>query len=344
MNACISEGRADESIFTEDENPVWRHVCRITSNVYVGKTIERVVDDDQMLTCHCPPDGPVACGDACLNRQLFIECPPSCPNGTRCTNRRLTNGENARLAVGQSGVAGLGVFARGDIPVGTFLVEYVGEVIDRDEYVRRKRMYLQQGRTNTYFMDLGGGFTIDALAQGGIGRFFNHSCDPNCEVQKWMVDGRPTIGLFSRRDIERGTELTFDYNYQLDGDVWFTCLCGSSSCRGTIGGPVSVCTRPLSERDPTVYNAHDGRGIRIDRPVVLDTFNIAARYHGIHPDDVIKNTRSIDFLHIVRVLMGRIVERVGTTTRPLTDVDVLVYFVSEYLQHDIWSRVKSLNV
>jgi hypothetical protein len=55
-------------------------------------------------------------------------------------------------------------------------------------------------------------------AQGALGRFINHSCDPNCETQKWVVRGELAIGLFALRDIAAGEELTFDYNFERYGD------------------------------------------------------------------------------------------------------------------------------
>lgn len=32
----------------------------------------------------------------------------------------------------------------------------------------------------------------------------NHSCSPNCETQKWTVNGDVRIGLFTLCDIEAG--------------------------------------------------------------------------------------------------------------------------------------------
>lgn len=56
------------------------------------------------------------------------------------------------------------------------------------------------------------------MAQGALGRFINHSCEPNCETQKWLVQGELAIGLFAQRDIKAGEELTFDYNFERYGD------------------------------------------------------------------------------------------------------------------------------
>lgn len=60
------------------------------------------------------------------------------------------------------------------------------------------------------------------------GRFVNHSCEPNCEMQKWSVDGYYRMALFALRDIEPGEEITYDYNFALfnpaEGQVFFFVL------------------------------------------------------------------------------------------------------------------------
>ena len=53
---------------------------------------------------------------------------------------------------------------------------------------------------------------IDATKRGGKARFLNHSCNPNCYVAKWVVGRRMRMGIFAKRDIEEGEELTFNYN------------------------------------------------------------------------------------------------------------------------------------
>lgn len=74
-------------------------------------------------------------------------------------------------------------------------------------------------------------FMLSCLCiQGALGRFINHSCDPNCETQKWLVHGELAIGLFATKDIPADTELTFDYNFERYGDK-VSCLSVTSMQR-----------------------------------------------------------------------------------------------------------------
>lgn len=63
---------------------------------------------------------------------------------------------------------------------------------------------------------------------------FQHSCDPNLFVQHVFVDDDvrfPRIAFFTREAIEAGTELTFDYMYDLIRGHETPCLCGTAKCR-----------------------------------------------------------------------------------------------------------------
>ena len=45
-----------------------------------------------------------------------------------------------------------------------------------------------------YIMELDNGLFVDGKYRGSNSRFINHSCDPNCELQRWVVKGSPRIG------------------------------------------------------------------------------------------------------------------------------------------------------
>ena len=49
---------------------------------------------------------------------------------------------------------------------------------------------------------------IDAAHKGSVARFTNHSCEPNCVIQRWQVLGEDRLGVFATQDIPAGAEVT----------------------------------------------------------------------------------------------------------------------------------------
>ncbi|XP_050358370.1 histone-lysine N-methyltransferase eggless isoform X2 [Nymphalis io] len=83
-------------------------------------------------------------------------------------------------------------------------------------------------------------YIMDAKVQGNIGRYLNHSCSPNVFVQNVFVDTHdprfPWVAFFALSHIKAGTELTWNYNYDVGsvpGKVLY-CHCGASNCRGRL--------------------------------------------------------------------------------------------------------------
>ncbi|KAE9587204.1 putative histone-lysine N-methyltransferase chromatin remodeling SET family [Lupinus albus] len=212
---------------------------RILTNEFLHRR-HKTQSIDEIMVCHCKPpqEGKLGCGDECLNRMLNIECVSgTCPCGDRCSNQQFQKRKYASLNWFKCGKKGYGLKALEDIAEGQFLIEYVGQVLDMHAYGARQREYALKGHKHFYFMTLNGGEVIDASAKGNLGRFINHSCDPNCGTEKWMVNGEICIGLFALKDIKQDEELTFDYNYvRVFGAAAKKCYCGSPHCRGYIGG------------------------------------------------------------------------------------------------------------
>ncbi|KAF3556908.1 hypothetical protein F2Q69_00014593 [Brassica cretica] len=79
---------------------------------------------------------------------------------------------------------------------------------------------------------------IDATYKGNKSRYFNHSCNPNTEMQKWIIDGETRVGIFAIRYITKGEHLTYDYQFvQLGADQ--DCYCGAVGCRKMLGAKAS---------------------------------------------------------------------------------------------------------
>lgn len=83
-------------------------------------------------------------------------------------------------------------------------------------------------------------YIMDAKVSGNIGRYFNHSCQPNVFVQNVFVDTHdvrfPWVAFFASVRIRAGVELTWDYNYEVGsvpGKIKY-CYCMSKKCRGRL--------------------------------------------------------------------------------------------------------------
>jgi hypothetical protein len=142
------------------------------------------------------------------------------------------------IEVRRSNVHGLGVFAAKHIPKGTRIIEYVGERVSHDEADRRYEEK-DANDSHTFLFIVDSKTVIDAGVDGNDARFFNHSCDPNCES---TVEKR-RVYIEAIRDIEAGAELTYDYQIQREDDdpdnidEVFACRCGFTQCRGTMLWP-----------------------------------------------------------------------------------------------------------
>lgn len=67
---------------------------------------------------------------------------------------------------------------------------------------------------------------------GNYGRFINHSCSPNCTARVVTVDGDKRIVIYSKRLIEKGEEITYDYKFAREDEASkIECLCGSKCCQ-----------------------------------------------------------------------------------------------------------------
>lgn len=187
---------------------------------------ERIISKEaKKMTCDCflteseVKLGELGCGDDCLNRMLLIECGPKCVVNDRCTNKRFQTHQNADCTIFKTEKKGYGLIASSFISAGTFIMEYVGEVLNSKQFEKRALEYSRQMSAHYYFMALSSDRVIDATKRGNISRFINHSCCPNAETQKWTVNGELRIGFFSTKSILPGEEVTFDYQFQRYGYV-----------------------------------------------------------------------------------------------------------------------------
>lgn len=175
-------------------------------------------------------------------KPLVYECGPACKCPPSCHNRVSQHGIKFRLEVFKTESRGWGVRSLNSIPSGSFICEYIGELLEEREAEARtgNDEYLFDignnyndtslwGELATLMPDApssssqvveGSGFTIDAAQKGNVGRFINHSCSPNLYAQNVLYDHDdkriPHIMLFAAENIPPLQELTYHYNYMLD--------------------------------------------------------------------------------------------------------------------------------
>nr|CAD7454919.1 unnamed protein product [Timema tahoe] len=117
----------------------------------------------------------------------IYECNKCCKCPSNCRNRVVQNGRLVDLAVFRTkNGCGWGVKAMQMIRKGTFVCEYVGEVITNEEAEKRGMIYDAEGRTYLFDLDYNEKtqcpYTVDAARFGNVSHFINHSCDPNLAV------------------------------------------------------------------------------------------------------------------------------------------------------------------
>ena len=71
-------------------------------------------------------------------------------------------------------------------------------------------LYYQQNR-GIYMFRLDDNRIIDATLQGGLARYVNHSCDPNCVTDCVQIDREIKILIIANRKIQKGEEVSDNF-------------------------------------------------------------------------------------------------------------------------------------
>ncbi|GIY58904.1 histone-lysine N-methyltransferase SETD2 [Caerostris darwini] len=244
-------------IISTKEKPDYEH---IDENIYrFAKKKSKIKKQVRRMVCDCTLTkeeieyGMLGCKAECLNRLLMIECGSRCPLGDACSNKRFQKKQNMKAEIIKTEKKGWGLRALEDISADDFILEFVGEVLNHKEYRQRVKLYAKEKNVHSYFMALKTDEILDATYKGNWSRFINHSCDPNCETQKWTVNGELRVGVFAKRRISAGEEFTLDYQFQRYGREAQKCFCGADICSGYIGNgkQISIDAYSSAKSGPT---------------------------------------------------------------------------------------------
>uniref|UniRef100_A0A915DIJ6 Uncharacterized protein n=1 Tax=Ditylenchus dipsaci TaxID=166011 RepID=A0A915DIJ6_9BILA len=210
----------------------------ILSNV-AGPGIEQEELTEDLEGCSCEDQCTLEAGCSCLKfanannydetgcflhssdvTLPFFECHSDCLCMQRrrpCRNRIIQLGIRLHVELVLSRDKGFGMVAKQQIKAGQFVVEYVGEVISKEEAIRRATTISSE--EHNYILAINEHIQgelrptfIDARLKSNMGRFVNHSCQPNLFPQVFRIGNVvPKLALFALRDISFGEELCYSY-------------------------------------------------------------------------------------------------------------------------------------
>ncbi|XVF67976.1 hypothetical protein PTKIN_Ptkin10aG0165300 [Pterospermum kingtungense] len=187
-----------------------------------------------------------------LMRKFIKECWNKCGCNKKCGNRVVQRGITATLQVFSTPEGkGWGLRSVHALTKGTFVCEYVGEIVTNDElHERNEESSGMEEHTYPVLLDADWGservlkdeeaLCLDATKYGNCARFINHRCIDTNLVEipvEWETPDHHYyhLAFFTTRNIEPMEELTWDYGIQFDDKNHpikaFNCKCGSKFCR-----------------------------------------------------------------------------------------------------------------
>ena len=100
---------------------------------------------------------------------------------------------------------GRGLFANKEFEVGDFICRMMGTVVSK-------------GTKGQYVVHIENELVIDASKSDCIAKYANHSCNPNCILQKQSrivskgsSEYKPEVWITAAESIPKGVELTYNY-------------------------------------------------------------------------------------------------------------------------------------
>ncbi|XP_063317746.1 histone-lysine N-methyltransferase 2C-like isoform X5 [Pelmatolapia mariae] len=137
----------------------------------------------------------------------------------------------ANVYLGRSRIQGLGLFAARDIEKQTMVIEYNGTILRNEVAIRKEKIYRSKNRA-VFMFRIDSEHVVDATLNGGIARYINHSCAPNCVAEVVTFERGYKIIISCIRRIEKGEELCFNYQFDsVEGQHKIACHCGAPECR-----------------------------------------------------------------------------------------------------------------
>jgi SET domain-containing protein len=117
------------------------------------------------------------------------------------------------------GLAGLGLFAGENIKKGEMIIEYIGNILTKEE--------ADKITTNQYLFEVNRNKTIDGRVRWNIARYCNHACEEAANAESDIKKGRVLIKAI--KNIQEGDEIVYDYGEEFVNEYIapYGCRCSA---------------------------------------------------------------------------------------------------------------------
>lgn len=117
------------------------------------------------------------------------------------------------------GLAGLGLFAGESIKKGEMIIEYIGNILNKEEADKKV--------TSQYLFEVSRNKTIDGTPRWNLARYCNHACEEAANAESDVKKGRVFIKAI--KNIEEGEEIVYDYGEEFVEEhiMPFGCRCAA---------------------------------------------------------------------------------------------------------------------
>lgn len=206
--------------------------------------------------CSCHASGTLCTTESCICILMNRECGPQCVScgavpridpankyhdelfATGCQNVPLQRGVPRKVILGESQLAGFGLYLAESVRKGQFIMEYAGEVVSGNEAERRGIIY--DRKLLSFLFDLNNEWVVDAARLGNNSRFINHAeyerDGLNCEAKIVLVNGEHRIKFVALRDLKEGEELLFNYGKKFAEKHGLSKKLPKANARGKVEG------------------------------------------------------------------------------------------------------------
>lgn len=99
------------------------------------------------------------------------------------------------------GLAGLGLFAQEPIKKGELIIEYIGDILNKEEADKKASCQ--------YLFEINRNKTIDGTPKWNIARYCNHACNSAANAESEISKGR--VFVRATKNIKEGEEICYDY-------------------------------------------------------------------------------------------------------------------------------------